>query len=133
MNGSITKDELNQSDAKFNYIDGTNRLSAVYSDTLKGDELKTDKLIQASVWFYGPQPDVTALVICFENNGKIISENEARIRKFADHNFTWNRVILQQLIPPDLPSGTVLKVYVDNKYNSEKFYLDDFQVDFIKK
>lgn len=116
-----------------NFIDGDFPKSATFSHLLTADEIKNDSLIQTSAWFYGPQPDFTALIISFENNGLIITKNDVRIRKFADQNFNWNRAILQTNIPANLATGSTLRVYIDNTYNSEKFYIDDFRVDLVKK
>jgi len=132
-NDNRTSNTISHTGKFSNYIDGHNSKSAIFTHKLTALELNNDSLIQASVWFYGPQPDFTALIISFENKGQIISKNDIRIRKFANENFSWNRAILKQTIPPNLPNGTIIKAYVDNTYNSEKFYLDDFRVDLVKK
>jgi hypothetical protein len=132
-NDSRVSDKTVHTGKAANYIDNAHRVSAIWSHLLDENELRLDSLIQASVWFNGPQPDFTALVISFENKGRIISKNDVRIRKFADHNFSWNRAMLQQIIPAGLPEGTLVKAYVDDTYNEEKFFLDDFRVDLVKK
>jgi hypothetical protein len=132
-NESRISEKVAHSGSKSNYIDVSHGRSAIFSHVLTTDELQNDSSVQASIWFYGPQPDITALVISFETKNKVVLKNDMRIRKFADHNYSWNRVYFQEAIPTGLPTGSVLKVYVDNKYNSDLIYLDDLEVDFIKK
>jgi hypothetical protein len=115
-----------------NYIDEFNHKSAVFTCLLTPDVINNDSLLQASVWFYGPQPDYTSLVISFDTPDSTFLKSEQRIRKFAGENHHWNQAILQQAIPKTNRELT-LKVYIDNKHNNDFFYLDDFRVDFIKK
>jgi hypothetical protein len=121
------------SGVKANFIDKNLRKSVIFNHMLTKEEINHDSIIQAGVWFYGPQPDFTSLVIQFERNGKEISKNDVRIRKFADENYQWNQAILQSVIPAEAAPGTIIKVYVDNLHNDDTFYLDDFSVDMIKK
>jgi len=129
---NVTKVEVH-SGTWANYINNKHEVGAIFTYPIDSSIMQKDSLVQASIWFNGPQPDFTRLVIQFVKDNKEVARSFERLRKFADHNFSWNQAIVQAPIPKDLPKGSIVNVYIDNTYNTETFYLDDFRIDFIKK
>lgn len=114
-------------------IDGDHLFSPVFKFTLTDYILYHDSLVQESVWFYGPQPENTRLVIRVDRGDKMISWNDMMFRRFVDHSDTWTRAVFHMPISRDYKPGDVISFFAYNGDSKERFFLDDYRVDFIRK
>ncbi len=114
-------------------IDDKHIFSPAFKYTLTDYILKNDSIVQESVWFFGPQPENTRLVIRVDRNDKMISWDDMQFRRFVNESGTWTRAVFHLPLAKNLKAGDVMSFFVYNGDSKNRFFLDDFRVDFIRK
>jgi hypothetical protein len=114
-------------------IDSKLNFSSTFQHVFSAEEIEHDSLIQASVWFCGPFPGETSLVISFNKPDHTFIWNDLKLRKFMTYPYTWTQAVYQVSIPHNLPFGSDITCFVYSGDLKKPIYLDDFKIDFIKK
>jgi len=113
-----------------NYIDRKNEFSATFTKKLNESVLTEDSMIQASAWVNGVSPLNAQLVVTFIKRGEKIAWRYVDIRLYGRNDNLWTKYIIHCNFPPEADE---VRVFVWDAFAQEPLYIDDFEVDIIKR
>jgi len=116
-----------------NYLDRERMFSATFSKKLSPTDISGDSMVQASVWANGIAPLNAQLVVTFNKNAKTIAWNYVDIVLFGRNDNKWAKYTIHANFPKPSDSADEMKIFVWDVNAKEPLYIDDFEVDIIKK
>jgi len=116
-----------------NYIDSKNIYSATLSKKSDPELFRKDSIVQAFAWVKGDFPEGAQFAVSFYKGPKIVGWHTANIEPFARNYSEWAKCAIQCAFPPASDSINEMKVFIFNENAKEPLYIDDFEVDIIKR
>jgi len=112
-----------------NYIDGINIYSYTYESNAKKSKLQHVKYLKVSLKFKRKSDNTDPLIIVdISRNGKMVYYQWIPLKWFESDINQWNYASAVFPINEILKNNDIVKIYIANRNNDDKVYIDDFEI-----